>query len=372
MRDSLAARGSVLMVGQLPPPFHGQAIMNALVLDAEFDALEKVVLPMAYSETADQVGKAGFAKVLHLCSLILRTWWLWFRHRPSVLYYPPASANRIPIWRDILYLGCTRFLFPKMVFHFHAGGLVDFMQHGGWLGSLARWVYRRPDLSVELYQEPDSPGKFLGAKRVEVIANAVEVGLPVATLSEGPFRILFVGALSEEKGVLEVIEVVLSLRQRGIEVVAELAGAWVSADFRETALRRVRENELEQQICWLGSVQGERKWEVFRRAHCFFFPTRYSAEKFPLVLLEALGMGLPIVSTQWRGIPQLVEGSGAASLCPVGDQPGFVEAIAKLVLQPEYRQKTGQRARDHYQKHYTVEKFLQSIEQSLLEVVQKG
>ena len=64
--------------------------------------------------------------------------------------------------------------------------------------------------------------------------------------------------------------------------------------------------------------------------------------------------------------------SDAAVLCEVGDHEGFVDAIAKLAKQPEYRQRLADHARKHYLNHYTVEKFLQSIEQSLLDVVQHG
>ena len=55
----------ILVVGQLPPPFHGQAVGNQLVFDAEWNSFGKVTLPMRYSKTIDDVGSAGIAKVLH-------------------------------------------------------------------------------------------------------------------------------------------------------------------------------------------------------------------------------------------------------------------------------------------------------------------
>jgi glycosyltransferase involved in cell wall biosynthesis len=356
----------ILFVGQLPPPFHGQAVVNGLVFEAEWQSFEKVVLPMEYSKTIDDVGSAGFSKVIHLISLILKTWKIWLVERPDAIYYPPASAHKVPVLRDIIYLGCTRFLFKKTVFHFHAGGLGQYLDSIGLLGKLAKWVYRKPDLAIELYREADSPGEYLGAKKVSIVPNGLAVEGEAASMMEGTdITMMFVGSLREDKGVLDVIRTVTELKKRGSHVRVQLAGGWVSEDFRKEAEALVKELEVEDRIEWLGIIQGDVKWAAFRRSHCFFFPTFYHSEKFPLVLIEALGMGLPVVSTNWRGIPQLLEGSDAAAIHEVGDVEGFANAIQRLDEDREKCRVCGANARSHYEKNYNLEKFLGSMEKCL-------
>lgn len=361
----------ILVVGQLPPPFHGQAVVNQLVFDAEWNSFGKVTLPMRYSKTIDDVGSAGIAKVLHLIYLILKTWQIWLTVRPEVLYYPPASANKVPVIRDILYLGMTRFLFKKTVFHFHAGGLGQYLDSIGRIGKLAKWAYRKPDLAIELYREPDSPGAYLGAKKVAIIPNGLSVEQPVASMAGEAFSIMFMGALREDKGVLDVLRTVAELKKRGVTVTVSLAGAWSSENFEKGAKALVEQLGVNDEVNWLGVIQGEDKWQTLRSGHCFFFPTFYHSEKFPLVLIEALGMGLPVVTTNWRGIPQLVDGAdGAVDLHELADVQGFADSLEVLAKDREICIQGGVIARKHYAKNYTLEKFLESMEGHLLEVIQ--
>jgi glycosyltransferase involved in cell wall biosynthesis len=325
---------------------------------------------MEYSKTIDDVGSAGFSKVIHLFSLILRTWKIWFLERPEVMYYPPASAHKVPVIRDILYLGSTRFLFKKTVFHFHAGGLGQFLDSMGILGKLAKWIYRKPDLAIELYREPDSPGEYLLAKEIAIVPNGLDVEPDwKAGSSQDEFVILFVGAHREDKGVLDVLRTVGGLKAKGHAVKVLLAGAWIHDEFRTEALDLSEQLQISESVEWLGVVQGDDKWAAFRKASCFFFPTFYQSEKFPLVLIEALGMGLPVVTSEWRGIPQLVEGSGASILKPVGDVLGFAEALERLIGDKDLRNKMANSARTFYEKNYTLGCFLETMENELNSVV---
>lgn len=357
----------ILLVGQLPPPFHGQAVINKLVFDAKFSSFESLVLPMQYSRSIDEVGAVGYRKVVHLFLLIFRTWKLWIVERPDALYYPPASANRVPVLRDVFYLGMTRFLFPKTVFHFHAGGLGDYLESIGLIGKMAKFVYRKPDLAIELYNEPDSPGKYLAAKMISVIPN----GLAVDDLNEknrvesAMFTLLFIGSLREDKGVLDLIYTIEELKKRGKLVEIKIAGGWVSRGFEREVKALTEKLGVAEQFHWLGVIEGAEKWEAFRTADCFFFPTFYHAEKFPLVLIEALGMGLPVVSTYWRGIPELLEGSDAAFLSTTHAIALFADAIETLASDRQELIKMSENAKSHYEKNYTLEIFLNGMEKHL-------
>ena len=61
----------ILLVGQTPPPYHGQAVVTGMLFDHGWGDLKVERLRMAYSDSIDSVGKAGPGKVLHLLSLFL-------------------------------------------------------------------------------------------------------------------------------------------------------------------------------------------------------------------------------------------------------------------------------------------------------------
>jgi len=359
----------VLFVGQTPPPFHGQAVVNQMLFEHDWGERRVERLRMAFSREIDDVGRGGIGKAVHLVELIAKTWWKRIRYGCDVLYYPPASANKVPVLRDIVYLAAVRWMFSKTVFHFHAGGLAQYLDGAGLVGKLGKWVYRKPDLSIELYKEDDSPGEAFGAGRVVVVANGLEMEKEFAARAFPRNRkrtILFVGSLREDKGVLDLIETAKLLKERGNgEFVFEVAGGWASEEFEETARELVNSYDLADQVKWLGTIQGEEKMAAFERADAFFFPTYYHSEKFPLVLIEALAAALPVVSTEWRGIPQLMDGSGAGELCEVKRSVGFADAIERVFEDEMKYEQLSENALQHYKVKYTKEMFLRNIEEAL-------
>jgi glycosyltransferase involved in cell wall biosynthesis len=74
-------------------------------------------------------------------------------------------------------------------------------------------------------------------------------------------------------------------------------------------------------------VTGEEKAKVFLEADVLLFPSYYAAEVIPTVILDALAWGLPVVSTKWRGIPELVPDCGLP-LCEIQDP----ESVALRLL----------------------------------------
>ena len=62
----------ILIVGQTPPPYHGQAVVTAMLFDHDWGDLKVERLRMSYSDSIDAVGKLAPGKLLHLLSLILK------------------------------------------------------------------------------------------------------------------------------------------------------------------------------------------------------------------------------------------------------------------------------------------------------------
>ena len=95
---------SILLVGQTPPPYHGQAIAMQQLFDHRWEGLKIQYLRMEYSQREAEVGRFRIKKIFHLFSLIIRSWFILIKNRPCCLYYPPASPNRIPVIRDVVFL----------------------------------------------------------------------------------------------------------------------------------------------------------------------------------------------------------------------------------------------------------------------------
>src|SRR5215469_11383972 len=116
---------NILVVGQTPPPLHGQAIMIQAFLEGSYGDFCLTHVRMDFSRSIDEVGSFSFRKVRVLFAVMdqmVQARW----NGAEVLYYPPAGPKRNAILRDIVLLCATRWMFRKTVFHFHAAGLYEF------------------------------------------------------------------------------------------------------------------------------------------------------------------------------------------------------------------------------------------------------
>ena len=354
---------TLILVGQVPPPFHGQAVATGVVFDHQWQYDKVIRLPMRYSRTNDEVGEAGFRKIWVLLKLILSTWRAAILNPGAILYYPPAGPNRTPLLRDIIYLHAVRPFVSGCIFHYHAGGLVTYLKSApAWLRTAARSAYRNAQVSIEISDSDDSPAAYFGANCRKLVRNGLPVPRPpFPQKKENPKVILFVGSLRESKGVLNIIETAKLLQSENGNLVFKIIGKWIDNDFEKQARELVDAYGLTEMVEFPGIITGDEKWRRYQSASLFFFPTHYESENFPLVLIEAMGSGLPVVTTRWRGIPEFVGNTPAAAVCAINSPDEYAAAISQLLSSPATLEDLSQKARLHYEENYTLERFVSSM-----------
>jgi glycosyltransferase involved in cell wall biosynthesis len=74
---------------------------------------------------------------------------------------------------------------------------------------------------------------------------------------------------------------------------------------------------------------------------------------------------LQVVATKWRGIPEVVEEGRCAILCEPMDVTGCRNALAQLVKDSSLRQNMGQKSRERYLRHFTIETHRKAMECAL-------
>jgi hypothetical protein len=109
----------ILVLGQKPPPFGGQAVIIARLLDGKNPGMELRHVRMNFSDEMSDIGRVQSRKITRLFEILFKVWkerWLW---KPDALYYPRAGPDVVPFIRDVFLLLLTRPLFKKRIFHFH-------------------------------------------------------------------------------------------------------------------------------------------------------------------------------------------------------------------------------------------------------------
>ena len=360
----------VLVVGQTPPPFGGQAVMIQELLNGRYDRIRLFHVRLAFSDDMASVGKFALRKVSVLFTTIVRVWIARFKYGTPVLYYPPSGPNMVPVLRDIVFLCSTRWLFRSTVFHFHAGGVSAFASSlPAFIRPLFNLAYRKPALAIRTAPQNPEDGKVLGALRDVVVPNGVpdmrgRVQERTAAASQ-PLTILFTGVLIPSKGVLVLLEAFKLLIDHGLDLRLQLMGKWGDGAFETLCTTFVSDHGLSDKVTFLGVKRDLEKFECFAACDIFCFPSYFEAESFGLVLVEAMQFAKPVVSTRWRGIPSVVEDGVNGYLVLPQDPGALAERLALLVADPNLRERMGREGRRIFEQRFTLERFHRNMEEAL-------
>ncbi|MEY4569560.1 MAG: hypothetical protein RLZZ398_999 [Verrucomicrobiota bacterium] len=355
----------ILLMGQTPPPWHGQAVATEILFKHDWQEFEVHRLRMEFSEEMLEVGRFQWKKIKHLFHLIRRAREILKANPGCILFYPPASAKWIPFLRDVALLTSVRHLAGSTVFIFHASGLPVFVKSDPLRRLMGRAAYHGADVALEVALEVVTPHEVFSAKSWQWCPCAIAVPdvAHEARPDHAPLTVLFVGSLQEGKGVVEIFKTAALLKEQGREhdFRFRIVGKWLSQEF-ENNIRHLRgELKLEEMVELAGQLTGDDKWRAYATADVFFFPTHYASEATPIVLMEALGMGLPLVTTQWAGIPAMLDGCKTACLLPVRSPAPYATALAELHTRRHELGEMHDISRAFYQKNFLPERFIERV-----------
>lgn len=316
----------VVVLGPLPPPLHGMSLVTQAMaerLQAQAAATVIDVSPGAVYDRVRWRGRA--AKLARLLGAWTRLPGL--RARGHRWLYLPLDS-RSGLWLNLVTVALGRALGFRLLLHHHvtaylvrrhrALALIDRVSGagGGHLFSCERFIaaFRR------LYgaQRPAWP-----------LSNAAFLAGMAAAATPSPARSLTLGHLSNlsrEKGLHDVLDAFTALRRIGLDVRLVLAGPCRDADDRAriAAVAAAHAPRVEAR----GAVTGVAKQRFYADVDVFLFPTRYPQESEPLVVLEALQAGRPVIAFAEGCIAELIGDDGGAAVAPGSD---FTAACARLL-----------------------------------------
>lgn len=170
-------------------------------------------------------------------------------------------------------------------------------------------------------------------------------------------RILFLSNMLIEKGVLVLLDALQILKGRKYSFVCDFVGG-ETADIDSVKFNNATTSRgLDAMVFYRGRKYGEEKRKILAQSDIFVFPTFYSNECFPLVLLEAMQHRLACISTDEGGIPDIIEDGKTGIIVQKNDAAGLADAIEKLLENDDLRQNMGVAGRRKYERHFTLSAF---------------
>jgi colanic acid/amylovoran biosynthesis glycosyltransferase len=156
-----------------------------------------------------------------------------------------------------------------------------------------------------------------------------------------PNSLLCIGRLSEQKGHFVLIEAAAVLHQRGVHCELIFAG---DGELRNDIERRIDEAGIRSKVRITGWISSDQVQKEIALARGIVVPS--FAEGLPVVIMEAMAMEKPVISTYVAGIPELVKPGETGWLVPAGDSHALAQAMQDLLSVSEASlQKMGQAAK---------------------------
>lgn len=142
-------------------------------------------------------------------------------------------------------------------------------------------------------------------------------------------RLVCVGRLCEQKGQLLLLDAIRQLRDLGEDVHLVLAG---DGEMRTELETYIRDHALQSLVSITGWISSARVRQELLAARAMVLPS--FAEGLPVVIMEAMALGRPVLSTSIAGIPELVRHGEDGWLVPAGDVQALVDALRTCLHTP--------------------------------------
>jgi colanic acid/amylovoran biosynthesis glycosyltransferase len=171
-----------------------------------------------------------------------------------------------------------------------------------------------------------------------------------------PFEILFVGRLVPVKGLFILIAALDRLVREGRQIRLRFAG---DGPDRAGLARDVAERCLNPYVVFEGWQSPDGVRALYQQADIFVLPS--FAEGIPVVLMEAMAMEIPCVTTRITGIPELIRDSVNGLLVTPSSNEELAEAIARLMDDSNLRRELGTSARQRILESYDLRKNIAQL-----------
>ena len=301
----------ILLIGRLPPPEGGTTVpcaQLAQALSSHPDVADLKVINTTRVRSFIPMMRVLFNILIHAPKFDVISFYATYR---GILRLGP-----------ILWCICRVYRKPWLIRL--GGGSLD--QRYASLPKLAKWGFRKTALKADfcLFETKQLVQFFDRVAQNPVwYPNNRPLKSNVAEAAEesaSARRFVFVGQVTPPKGILEIIAAGEQLDSSiTVDIYGPLPGKITERDFAE--LKTVR---------YCGVLESEEVIPTLRTYDALLLPTYYEGEGYPGVILEAYSAGLPVITTRWRAIPELVDEASGILIEPK-DSEQLLAAMKKLI-----------------------------------------
>jgi len=347
MASDRSNQPNVFLVAPFPKKrFKGGIAHFAEVVLEELPGVE-AINTLTFEAAAETRGRLSFPTVKAAWVLLCE---LWSKVEPgSIVHY--NTSRRGAYLKDMLLCSLLQtFRQVHVVWHIHFAVFDEVFRWRrltGWL----HWCFLRTvDRVVCLGRgfEREVAERF-GVRNTVYLANPSTIGDVGASPEVPPLRFLFMGSIDRRKGIMDLLEAFSALKEANAKL--DVCGGPIQAELEEAFNATVSDNTA---IRYHGYVSGDKRLELIRKSHVLVLPSY--GEGLPLVILEFLRSGRPVIATEVGAIPEVIRDGENGLLFSPGDIEALIAALRGLLEDPLQRERLFSTC-DREKKNYSKQRF---------------
>ena len=321
----------LLVIGPLPPPVAGTSV--SFKLFCEF--LEKKSDKVCITTLNTAPKKLGNRPLFSFDNLFTTSRVLWgcllqIRKSNKVLLFGSNQLliSLMPICLLIAKLARRPFYVRSF------GGSFDsyYLNLSPIVRRYVTWVLKHVDgLIVQTKSKKDFFNDLMGTRvhlvpgyrePVDIVASNKQVDLPQRTL-----KLVYVGHIRKQKGVFDLLE---SIELLNVSPPLKVTCDFFGPIYNEDSNLFTQKVDSTDGAEYGGLLEPDQVISSIANYDVFVFPTYYTGEGHPGVLIEAMMAGLPIITTDFKSIPELIKHGHNGLLVSPQDPRGLAETINTL------------------------------------------
>jgi glycosyltransferase involved in cell wall biosynthesis len=290
----------ICLIGQFPPPVHGLSKALDTIIKSEY-------LQRKYQLVKIDI-KKNISIISHLRQISISD---------CDLYYFTISQTKFGNLRDMFILWKLLHKKKKVVIHYHGGYYKELFNS---FNSIQKFVNKKLISNIDVMIALSEGLKeifedVIDIKKIRICENYVEdsslidnneFNKKVSDMNQvnQKLEIVYLSNFIKSKGYFDVLEAAKILK--GQNVLFHFAGAFFSKEAEKEFFDYVQMNNLEQIVVYHGVVKGSMKKDLLFKSDIFTLPTYYPKEGQPISIIEAMGNGLTVITTNHAGIQDIV------------------------------------------------------------------
>jgi glycosyltransferase involved in cell wall biosynthesis len=179
-------------------------------------------------------------------------------------------------------------------------------------------------------------------------------------------RIISVGRYVEKKGFDILIDACATLRDRGVEFSCDIIGG---GPLQEVLERMVRDRNVENHVRILGPRSQDEVRRALAESQVFALACQPDEEggsdNLPTVIAEAMFTGIPCISTNLAGVPEMIDDGVNGLLVPPRNAAALAEGLERLLVDREFADRIAQAGLASAKEKFSIEKSVRELRELL-------